>query len=101
MSDTRYFTIDQLRAIARARWERETETRTQEDVTAEINDHRESLGKDRVTRQAILQAVRDDSAALYGQLVADVAEALDPGLQVERQSTEATLYMKCEESLNT
>jgi hypothetical protein len=97
MSDSQYWTLDKLHETAKGLFYgrvEESDTLTQQDVVDVINHDREARGEDTVTRQAVLNAIREGSSR-YRRLLCDVVDALmTVGGRIEREDAEPVLYVR-------
>jgi len=90
-----YWSLSELHRQARNLYENAAEREgTQKAVIEVINDNRESMGLDRVTRQAVQKAIREGGRSNV-RLLCDVVDALWPQMETtERDGGDPVLYVK-------
>ena len=97
MPDSQYWTLDKLHETAKGLFYgrvEDSDSLTQQDVVDVINHDREARGEDTVTRQAVLNALREGSSR-YRRLLCDVVDALmTVGGHIKREGGEPVLYVR-------
>lgn len=91
---SQYWSLSELYENARALYENAAEEEgTQKAVIETINDNRESMGLDRVTRQAVQKAIREGGRSNV-RLLCDVVDALWPQMETtERDDGDPVLHV--------
>jgi len=91
---SQYWSLSELHETARNLYENAAEREgTQKAVIEAVNDNRESMGLDRVTRQAVQKAIREGGRSNV-RLLCDVVDALWPQMQtVERGGVDPVLHV--------
>jgi len=91
----KYWSIERLQETATTLYEKTADQEgTQKLVVETINDNRESIGLDRVTRQAVQKAVREGGRSNV-RLLCDIVDALWPQMQsVKRNGVQPVLHVE-------
>lgn len=91
---SQYWSISELHETAQNLFENAAnEQGTQKVVIETINDNREQMGLDRVTRQAVQKAVREGGRSNL-RLLCDIVDALWPQMQsTERKAGDPVLHV--------
>lgn len=91
---SQYWSLPELHDTARNLYENAAEKQgTQKAVIEVINDNREQMGLDRVTRQAVQKAIREGGRANV-RLLCDVVDALWPQMETtEREEGDPVLHV--------
>jgi hypothetical protein len=92
---SQYWSLSELHDTAKSLYDQATEREgTQKAVIEVINDHREYIGLNRVTRQAVQKAIREGGRSNV-RLLCDVVDALWPQIEAtERDGGDPVLHVK-------
>jgi len=92
---SQYWSLSELHEAARNLYENAAEREgTQKAVIEVVNDSRESMGLDRVTRQAVQKAIHEGGRSNV-RLLCDVVDALWPLIETtERDGGDPVLHVK-------
>jgi len=96
-----FWSLEELHETATALYEQASQEKgTQKLVVETINDNREQIGLDRVTRQAVQKAVRDGGRSNM-RLLCDIVDALWPQMQtVKRDGVQPVLHVEVSDPQN-